>query len=110
MLIPRYIFTNDFVELKPLFEAQPHKEIQLKTGDFLWQPDEHVQYINYIESGIARTYLVHESGRRKIISYHGSGTIFPGFHELEFKIEQTLVTEAITPMKIRPINGCIPTN
>lgn len=42
MLIPRYIFTNDFVELKPLFEAQPHKEIQLKTGDFLWQPDEHV--------------------------------------------------------------------
>mgnify|MGYP002235449026 CR=1 FL=1 len=29
-----------------------------------------------------------------------SGTIFPGFHELEFKIEQTLVTEAITPMKI----------
>lgn len=34
MLIPRYIFTNDFVELKPLFEAQPHKEIQLKTGDF----------------------------------------------------------------------------
>ena len=100
MIIPRYIFTNDFVELKPLFEAQPHKEIQLKTGDFLWQPDEHVQYINYIESGIARTYLVHESGRRKIISYHGSGTIFPGFHELEFKIEQTLVTEAITPMKI----------
>lgn len=100
MLIPRYIFTNDFAELKPLFEAQPHKEIQLKTGDFLWQPDEHVQYINYIDSGIARTYLVHESGRRKIISYHGSGTIFPGFHELEFKIEQTLVTEAITPMKV----------
>lgn len=100
MLIPRYIFTNDFAELKPLFEAQPHKEVQLKAGDFLWQPDEHVQYINYIETGIARTYLVHESGRRKIISYHGVGTIFPGFHELEFKIEQTLVTEAITPMKV----------
>lgn len=100
MLIPRYIFTNDFVDLKSIFETQPHKEMNLKTGDFLWQPDEFVQYINYIETGLARTYLVHETGRRKIISYHGAGTIFPGFHELEFKIEQTLVTEAITPMKV----------
>ena len=88
MLIPRYIFTNDFVELKPLFEAQPHKEIQLNTGDFLWQPDEHVQYINYIESGIARTYLVHESGRRKIISYHGSGTISPVFTNWNLKLNK----------------------
>lgn len=100
MLIPRYIFTNDFVDLRTLFEAQPHKEIKLKPGEYLWQPDEFVQSINYIDGGLTKTYLVHETGRRKIISYHGMGTIFPGFHELDFKIEQTLVTEAITPMKV----------
>lgn len=100
MLIPRYIFTNDFVDLKDIFAASHHVEMELKAGDFLWQPDEFAHVINYIISGVASTYLVHETGRRKIISYHGAGTIYPGFHELEFKIEHTLVTEAITPMKI----------
>lgn len=88
MLIPRYIFTNDFVELKPLFEAQPHKEIQLKTGDFLWQPDEHVQYINYIELGIARTYLVHESGRARLYPIMAQAPFSPVFTNWNLKLNK----------------------
>lgn len=99
MLIPRYIFTDDFSDMKSLIETEPYTEMMLAVGDFLWSPAEPLEYIHYIMSGIARTYLVHETGRRKIISYHGVGTIFPVFHELDFKLEQSLVTEAMTPMK-----------
>lgn len=100
MLLPRYIFMNDFNLLQPILETAPSLERQLDSGDFLWKPDEQLAYIYYIKSGLAKTYIVHETGRRKIISYHGAGTIFPVFHELDFKIEQSLVTEAITPMKV----------
>ncbi|SUP44438.1 Crp/Fnr family transcriptional regulator [Veillonella criceti] len=100
MLLPRYIFMNDFIELHSILKTAPFVKQQLGVGDFLWKPDEQLQYIHYIESGLAKTYIVHETGRRKIISYHGVGTIFPVFHELDFKIEQALVTEAVRPMTV----------
>lgn len=100
MLIPRYLFVDDFVEWKEYFISHKPHIVQIKPGQYIWSPDESFQYVNFIESGLAKTYLAHESGRRKILSYHGHGTVFPVFHELDFKIEKSLVTEAFSPMII----------
>ncbi|WP_298706634.1 Crp/Fnr family transcriptional regulator [uncultured Veillonella sp.] len=100
MLIPRYLFVEDFAVWKDFFQNQNPRVQHIKPGQFIWSPDETFHYVNFLESGLARTYLVHESGRRKILSYHGHNTIFPVFHELDFKIEKSLVTEAFTPMTI----------
>lgn len=45
-------------------------------------------------------YALHENGRRKIVSFHSAGTIFPGYHQLDFKIERALVTEALSEMDV----------
>lgn len=43
--------------------------------------------IHYIISGIEMHYSDHENGKRKIISFHGAGTVFPGYRQNDYKIE-----------------------
>ena len=37
----------------------------------------------------------HEEGHRKILSFHGKGTVFPVYHSNRFKIEKSIVTQAL---------------
>ena len=53
------------------------------------------QTLHYILSGAAENYVEHENVHRKIISFHGSGTVFPGYHQHDYKIERSIVTKAI---------------
>ena len=46
-----------------------------------------------------RTCTAHESGRRKITSFHGCGTVFPGYHQQDFRIEGAISTVALTDMQ-----------
>lgn len=45
-------------------------------------------------------YADHESGRRKIISFHGPGTVFPGYHTNNFRVELSLTTVALSEMEV----------
>lgn len=45
-------------------------------------------------------YADHESGRRKIISFHGPGTVFPGYHTNNFRVELSLITVALSEMEV----------
>lgn len=45
-------------------------------------------------------YALHESGRRKIISFHGPGTVFPGYRQNDYRIECTLATQALSDMRV----------
>ncbi len=56
--------------------------------------------IHYFLSGAAVNFAGHESGRRRIISFHGPGTLFPGYHTTDFKIELSLATEALSEVKV----------
>lgn len=46
------------------------------------------------------TFPKHENGRRKIISFHGPGTLFPGYHTNDFRIEQALTTAALSKIEV----------
>ena len=100
MLTPAYIFSDDFAVFAPYFKGQPHIAKEYRKGEYLWAPDEPYQRIHYICSGIAESLLEHESGRRKIISFHGKGTVFPGYHRKRYKIEKSMLTIALSDMEV----------
>lgn len=96
---PQYFFTGDFQELEPVFRGRPHRERAFRKGEFLWAPDRPFQEIHYLLSGAAQTYVEHEQGRRKIISFHGVGTVFPVYHGQDFKLERSIVSRALEPVR-----------
>ena len=100
MLIPRYYFADDYADFFEYFLTQPHTRKHFHKQEYLWSPGEPLTHIYYIVSGIAQTSLEHENGFRKISSIHSTGTLFPGCHQVEFKIEQSIITTALSDMEV----------
>ena len=100
MLIPRYFFSGEFAAFYQYFLAQPHTKKRFRKGDYLWLPGQPHNTFHYIVSGLAMNYADHENGSRKIISFHGAGTVFPGYHSCNFKIELSLATQALSDMLV----------
>lgn len=100
MLTPRYFFADDFRQFYEYFLSQPHTQRSFQKGDYLWKPGQPYEKIHYIISGAAIHFADHENGRRKIISFHGVGTVFPGYRQYDYKIELSLITVALSDMKV----------
>ena len=100
MLKPRYYFADDFRTFYEYFLSHPHTERAFQKGDYLWKPGQPYERVQYYVSGASIHFSEHESGRRKIISFHGPGTVFPGYHTNYFHIEQSLTTVALSEIKV----------
>ena len=100
MLTPRYFFSNDFSQCYEYFLSKPHKKKNFSKGEYLWKPGEPFRTIHYIISGIIQCYIIHENGHRKIVSFHGKGTVFPGYHQKNYKIESSIITVAMTDIEV----------
>lgn len=100
MLTPRYIFADDFKQFYQYFLSQPHIKKTFRKGEYLWAPGSPCEKIHYIVSGAAVHYADHENGRRKIISFHAAGTVYPGYHLNDYKIELSLTTAALSEMTV----------
>lgn len=100
MLTPRYIFADDFKQFYQYFLSQPHIKKTFRKGEYLWAPGSPCEKIHYIVSGAAVHYADHENGRRKIISFHAAGTVYPGYHLSDYKIELSLTTAALSEMTV----------
>lgn len=100
MLTPRYYFLDDFSQFQTYFLSRPHKRKAFAKGAYLWAPDAPFGTLHYILSGLCQNYVEHENGRRKILSFHGSGTVFPGYHQHDFRIERSIITKAICGMEV----------
>lgn len=100
MLVPRYYFADDFCAFYQYFLSQPHTERTFQKGDYLWKPGQPYDRIQYYVSGASVHFSDHESRHRKIISFHGPGTILPGYHTTDFRIELSLSTVALSNMKV----------
>lgn len=96
MLMPRYYFADDFHTFYDYFLSQPHVKRVFPRESYLWKPGQPCDRIHYFISGAAVHFSEHESGRRKIISFHGPGTVFPGYHTTDFRIELSLTTMALS--------------
>lgn len=82
------------------FLSHPHKKKTFHKGDYLWEPGEPFHTIHYIIAGVAQNYIEHENGHRKIISFHEKGTVFPRYHQKDYKIEKSIITIAMTDMEV----------
>lgn len=100
MLTPRYFFADDFRLFQAYFLSQPHTAKTFQKGDYLWQPGAPYEKIHYILSGTAVHFANHENGRRKLLSFHGPGTVFPGYRQNDYKIELSLATAALSEMRV----------
>lgn len=100
MLTPRYYFVGDFRAFQDYFLSCPHEEKVFQKGDFPWPLGAPYEKLHFILSGAEMHYSVHESGHRKIISFHGPGTVFPGYRQNDYRIELSLVTEALSDMRV----------
>ena len=100
MLIPRYYFADDFRDFYDYFLSAPHRERSFHKGEHLWRAGEPHENIHYIISGAEIHFAVHENGHRKIISFHGPGTVFPGYHRMDYRIELSLETVAMADMSV----------
>lgn len=100
MQTPSYFFQGDYKDFEEYFLSQPHEVKCFRRGEYLWKPGEPYNHIHYILKGSEILFADHESGRRKIISFHGEGTVFPGYRNIDFRIELSLVTQALTDMEV----------
>ena len=92
-ILPTYYFSGEYETLYPELLTLEHTEIVFHKGDFLWTIGEPITTVYYFRSGIAETYVEHEKGHRKILSFHGAGTIFPGMQKSHYKIENAMVIQ-----------------
>lgn len=100
MQIPRFFFARDFSRFYDYFLTQSHKWRFFQKGEYLWKSGEPYNKIHYIISGVEMHYAEHENGHRKIISFHGAGTVFPGYRQRDYKIELSLATIAMSDMEV----------
>lgn len=99
LLTPRYIFADDFRDLEDYFRDNPYRERSFRQGEYLWAPEEPFHKLFYITEGIVQTYMDHESGKRRILSFHAQGTVYPMFHYKQYKLEGDLLCTAMTHVK-----------
>lgn len=95
-VLPRYYFSGEFAAFYPELSSLPHRELLYPAGEPLWRIGEPVTQIFYFHSGLAQCYVEHEDGHRKNLSFHGTGTIFPGVQKADFKIENSIALKALT--------------
>lgn len=90
MITPYFFYQDDFKKHFELFKNSSAIKKLYKKGTYLWQPGIKYEKIHYIISGIAMHFACHESGQKRIISFHGPHTVFPMYRNLDFKIELSL--------------------
>lgn len=95
-ILPRYYFSGEYASFYPALQALPHKDVRYPAGELLWHPGEPITKIFYFHSGLAQCCVEHEDGYRKSLSFHGTGTIFPGVQKTNFKIEKSITLKALT--------------
>ena len=100
MLMPRFYFSGEFSAFDTYLRSQPHVEKVFRKGEYLWKPGQPYECVQYYVQGAAVFFASHESGRRKIVSFHGPGTMLPGYHTNDFKIELALVVEALCSVRV----------
>ena len=69
-ILPTYYFSGEYETLYPDLLTLEHTEKVFHKGDFLWTIGEPITTVYYFRSGIAETYVEHEKGHRKILSFH----------------------------------------
>ena len=76
---PKFYFTNVFNQFKPLLLEYSMGRKRFPKGSTMFSSAQTLDFCFYIESGLARYSVMHESGAEKTLFYHGAGSMFPAY-------------------------------
>lgn len=101
MLMPNYIFEDDFIEFEPLIKSQFPNSIHVKKGHMIIDPNDIRTKYYYVLKGQASFVIRHEDGGAKVSSIRGKGSIFPLFYNFKrTNMEKILEVKARTDMEL----------
>jgi len=105
MVIPKYYYSADFLPFKDYLIERCDCVKAFKKGEYLNGAGADYNTIYYLISGVGYFYVLHESGKRSIISIHGSGDIYPLFRDLEdgstpFQLEKSIFFQAMSDVEV----------
>ena len=93
--LPRLYSTEGF---RPAWGVLDGCVLQARTfapGDCFWAPGEAFGRLYRIRRGLARLSVQHPTGKLKDLGWYGPGEVFPLPHETRFRIERSILLEAV---------------
>lgn len=101
-IIPSPVLSGDYTRVEPLLRSHFQDTVHFRKGDVIFHlMDDRSKVCYYVISGIAAFTHLHESGRSKVHSYRGPGTIFPLYYSFaSATLEHTLEVTAVTEMDV----------
>lgn len=100
MLLPRYLFNNEFTRHEKAFRECGGEERLFSAGEFMCHPSKMLYDSYYIISGISKLSLLTDNAKELVIAFYGEGSIFPLItSQQEFTLEPHILLTATTKTK-----------
>ena len=101
MCQPTYLLANEFKEFEKEFLETCLIRKRIEKGTIIYHQDDRRNFSYYIISGVAAFFIGHESGKDKLTTFRGEGTIFPLYYvNSRYNMENHLIVKAITDMEV----------
>lgn len=99
-MLTRYYYIGEFSKYIDILKAYPHKEKIFQRGEYLCAPSSALKSIYFVEKGLTKLSVTHDSGEDKIFGFWGEGSIFPIIcTEQKFNLEYSILMKAVTSVK-----------
>ncbi|MDO4649847.1 MAG: cyclic nucleotide-binding domain-containing protein [Eubacteriales bacterium] len=101
MLLPSYLFQDEFSEFYDVIMQMPHTEKKYLKGETIIGPGSERPCCFFVLEGLATFSILHESGRSKTSTFRGRHTIFPLYYSYSSTImEQCMEVTAFTDILV----------
>lgn len=99
-MLTRYYYIDEFSKYSHIFREYPHEEQAFPKGSYLCPPGSELTKVFWVEEGLTKLSVAHETGEEKIFGFWGRGSIFPIIcTEQKFNLEYSLLMQAVTDVK-----------
>ncbi len=96
MLLPRYYFSDEFSDFKPMFDRYAVREQIYEEKEQIMAYDRSYS-VFYIEKGKAQVAVSHENGKQHILMFFGPGSLFPlRCRNQTYYLESSIIFSAMT--------------
>lgn len=97
MLETRFLFMDEFADFLSVMKTYPHEQIIFPKGSFLKKTDEAFTTNYYIEDGLIKVSVLHDTGNERTIGFWGKGSIFPIITSMQkFTLEYSILMRAVS--------------